>query len=72
MAREALGNLGQDLVDAIVCSFGVPGSEGGVAEPAAKVAAAGAHEHTGSAGQQPFPLETTVDFTDPQLSPLSI
>lgn len=47
----------EDFFDGAVLAFGPPGGVGGVAEPAAEVAAAGADEDAGRAGEEAFALE---------------
>src|SRR5690606_26108281 len=57
------------LVDGPVVPLGAPGGEGGIAEPAAEVAAAGAHEDARGPRQQSLPLETGVDLADANGAP---
>ena len=64
MPRVMLQCPAEDFIDAQILALGFPTCEWRIAEPAAEIAAAGAHEDTRHAGQAAFALVRLIEFGD--------
>ncbi len=61
------GRFGEDFFDGELCSFGFPRGVGGVTPAATQVAAGGADEERGCAGESPFSLQRMEGFSEVHL-----